>query len=121
MADPTWKVAEREIAKRLGGVRVPITGRIRGSAPDIAHARWALEVKLRSHLPSLLTDAMDQAVKSIRGEQIPLVVLHEKGTRYDDDLVCLRLVDFLKLTACTATSCARTDETRDGTQEGGMP
>ena len=90
----TWKAVERAIAKRLGGVRVPITGRIRGSAPDIEHEWLSLEVKHRKKLPSWLHDAMEQATLSKRGEQLPTVVLHECGKNHDDDFVIMRLQDF---------------------------
>lgn len=93
----TWKNAEREIAARLGGVRVPVTGRQRGDAPDIAHATLALEVKARSALPALITGAMAQAKACAKGAQAPCVVLHQAGARYDDSIVCMRLADFAAL------------------------
>jgi hypothetical protein len=37
-----WKRTERSIATRLGGQRVPVSGRARRDAPDIAHPRLAL-------------------------------------------------------------------------------
>ena len=96
MTDKTWKATERKLASRLGGKRVPITGRIRGSAPDIEHSWLSLEVKHRKQLPAWIYDAIDQAVKSNTGEQLPTVILHECGKRHDDDLVVLRLQDFEK-------------------------
>lgn len=89
-----WKETEREIARRVGGERIPVTGRARGSAPDVAHEHFAVEVKHRQRLPRWLWDALDQAVKAVRGEQVPLVVLHESGRWHDNDLVVMRLVDF---------------------------
>lgn len=94
MSDKAWKAYERRLAKRLGGERVPITGRIRGSAPDVKNSWLSIEAKFRKQLPAWLFDAMDQAVKSIRGEQLPIVVLHQSGTRTDNDFVVLRLKDF---------------------------
>jgi len=47
MADKRWKATERRIAALLGGRRVPVSGRGRGNAPDIAHPWLALEVKDR--------------------------------------------------------------------------
>lgn len=90
-----WKHHEREIAKRLNGVRVPVTGRQRGSAPDIAHPTLAIEVKSRSNPPKFLMDAMDQAKASVRGNQTPIVVIHEKGQRHDNDFVVMRFKDWL--------------------------
>jgi hypothetical protein len=56
-----WKRTERKVAALLGGVRVPVSGRARGDAPDVAHARLSIEVKSRKELPAWLMDAMVQA------------------------------------------------------------
>jgi hypothetical protein len=94
-----WKAGERknaEIITDLGygqSRRVPVSGRSRGDAPDIANPRFSIEQKHRRKLPKLVTDAFDQAVKSIRGEQVPIVILHEHGTRYLNSLVVVRLRD----------------------------
>lgn len=97
MSDKTWKSAERKIAALLGGERVPVTGRQRGSAPDIQHDVFSIEVKHRAQLPDWLFDAMRQAEASQRGDQIPLAVFHLKGMAYRESLVVLRLEDLLKL------------------------
>ena len=50
MANQTWKHTERHLAASLGGERVPVSGRTgeKGQeAPDIAHDRYAIEVKHR--------------------------------------------------------------------------
>jgi hypothetical protein len=91
----TWKAVERELARRLGGERIPVNGRRRGSAPDIAHDTLSLEIKHREALPAWLHDAMAQAVASKRGTQIPVVILHECRSRHEDDFVILRLGDFI--------------------------
>lgn len=97
MSRSTWKATERTIAARLGGKRVPVSGRERGYAPDIAHETLSLEVKHRKELPAWLHDAMDQAVKSARPGQTPVAILHEHGTRHDGDLCVLRLADLERL------------------------
>lgn len=89
-----WKADERAIAGRLGGTRVPVTGRDRGDAPDIKHPLFAVECKTRAALPVLLKEAMAQAKAAVRGEQVPLVVLHQRGARHSEDYVCMRLADF---------------------------
>lgn len=95
MPDKAWKRAEREIAERLGGKRVPITGRQRGDAPDIAHDRLSLEVKSRKTLPEWIKDAMRQArAANADGTKLPAVVLHEQGKRYLDAIVCMPLREF---------------------------
>ena len=95
MSNKPWKYVEREIAARLGGRRVPVTGRQRGDAPDIEHAHLAIEVKSRKNMPVFLMDAMAQAKASIRGNQTPVVVIHQHGNRYDDAMVVMRLKDFV--------------------------
>jgi hypothetical protein len=92
-----WKSVERKIAALLGGERVPITGRIRGSAPDIKHELFSIEVKHREHLPDWLLDAMNQADESNNGSQIPMVVLHEKNMMFLNCLCVLRLSDIIEL------------------------
>lgn len=93
----TWKSAERKIASLLGGQRIPITGRTRGSAPDVQHDILSIEVKHWQNLPNWLHDAMSQAEASQRGNQLPAVILHEKGMDYEDCFTVMRLSDIIKL------------------------
>ena len=95
----TWKQAEREVAARLGGRRVPVTGRGRGDAPDVAHDTLSLEVKHRGALPAWLLGAMAQAAAASRDGRVPVAVLHEGGRPYDDALCVLRLADLARLLA----------------------
>lgn len=81
-----WKRAERRVSAELGGVRVPVTGRGRGDAPDIAHPVLSLEVKHRARLPAWLTGALEQARASSRDGRVPVAVLHASGARYADAL-----------------------------------
>ncbi len=99
MADPAWKRTERAIAQRLGGRRVPVSGRARGATPDVAHARWSVEVKQRQTLPAWLETALEQAQAAARNGQVPIVVLHAAGQAHARDVVLLRLADFLALTS----------------------
>lgn len=88
---------ERKIAELLGGVRIPITGRIRGNVPDIQHDIFSIEVKHKQTLPDWIHDAMNQAEQSRRGEQIPLVVLHQKGQKFDQSFTIMRLCDTIEM------------------------
>lgn len=97
MTNPAWKRTEREVARRLGGTRVPVSGRQRGDQPDVAHDVFSVEVKHKASLPGWLKDALAQATASKRGEQTPLVVLHEDGARFDGALCVLTLRDLLAL------------------------
>ena len=96
MSRATWKRTEREVAARLNGKRVPITGRQRGDVPDVAHDWLSIEVKHRRIVPAWLSDAMAQADAANKaGDRLPVVVVHEEGKRHDDNLVVMRLGDFV--------------------------
>ena len=91
----TWKDNERRVARRLHGARVPVADKRSGA--DVVNERLAIECKHRKQLPNWLHSAMSQAVKAARGEQLPIVVLHELNKRSDNDYVFLRLADFERL------------------------
>ena len=57
----TWKQAEREIAERMGGKRVPVTGRDRGDAPDVDVPMFSVEVKAGRNALSAATIKLAQA------------------------------------------------------------
>ncbi|GIV60031.1 MAG: hypothetical protein KatS3mg043_1120 [Rhodothermaceae bacterium] len=94
MPEKSWKRTERKVAERLGGRRVPVTGRSRGDVPDVDHAWLSIEIKHRSRLPSWIEDALRQAEAAARDGQLPVAILHERGRNHDQDLVVLRLRDF---------------------------
>jgi hypothetical protein len=103
MRSQSWKATERFIAEQLGGRRVPITGRQRGDAPDIAHDRWSIEVKRRSGpyaFPQWLVTALEQADAANPGDKVSLVVVeHAHGSgRRKDHYALLRLPDFIDVT-----------------------
>lgn len=93
MPDKQWKACERAVARILGGERVPVNGRIRGSAPDITHDTLSLEVKYRQSVPAWLTDALEQATASSTNGKLPVAVLHQQGRPYADALCVMRLED----------------------------
>ncbi len=96
MPERRWKATERAIARLLGGVRVPVSGRQRGDAPDVAHAWLSVEVKDRAALPAWLAEALAQAEASAGPLQLPIAVLHQVGQRHDRALVVLRLGEFVE-------------------------
>ncbi len=95
MSDTRWKATERRIAALVGGRRVPVSGRARGDAPDIAHPWVALEVKDRASLPLWLLDVLAQAEASATPDQLAVAVLHRAGDRHDHALIVLRLGAFV--------------------------
>lgn len=95
--DKLWKASERRVAALLGGTRVPVSGRARGDNPDVSHRLLSTEVKMRTKLPALYASAMKQAQASAKEGEVPVVVMHEKGKRYDEALVMFRMKDFLPI------------------------
>ena len=101
-----WKRCERRIASYIGGERVPVTGRQRGSAPDIEHPWLAVEVKYReAGIPQWVDEALAQADASKRlcqppqgatrdAHQLPVAILCGKGETAGEARVVMRLEDF---------------------------
>lgn len=95
------------MAAALGGVRVPVTGRQRGSAPDIAHETYAIEHKYGRVMSARMVEAMEQAEASAAESasqglyRTPLVTIENvrAGRRENGLFVLMRLCDFLELTA----------------------
>ena len=107
MDKATWKKIERVWAERLGGIRVPVTGRGRGSAPDVEHPRWSVEVKAGKVMSSRMQTAVEQAVASAKGtEKIPLVCITQTdGTRgaVNQHYILMRWEDFCSVTGLPPT------------------
>jgi hypothetical protein len=99
MERSTWKAIERDWAARLGGTRVPVTGRQRGNAPDVAHERFAVEIKTGRVMSPRMQDAVAQAVACARDGQIPLVGITQAVGRghQNQHYVLMRWDDFRKL------------------------
>jgi len=110
VTNPAWKRTERAIAERLGGQRVPVSGRQRGDAPDIAHDRLAIECKRRRSVPAWLLEAMAQAEAAARPGQLPVAIVHRHGGKHADDLAVLRLSD---LAALMAAECPKSHSQKE--------
>ena len=96
-----WKQVELALARRLGGERVPVTGRTRGWAPDIDHSWLAIEVKSTKRPLAIVVTMMDQAVKAAewakrkgKDERLPIGVYHTVGRDLSNAVVFMRLRDF---------------------------
>jgi len=90
-----WKAAERKIAAKLGGQRVPVSGRGRGDVPDVQAGWLVAEIKSYDKNPPSIHNAMAQAKASARPGQLAISVFHRNGDRYSDDIVMLTLGDWL--------------------------
>ena len=86
-------------ASMLGGVRVPVTGRGRGDAPDIAHPTLSIEVKAGKTISTRLSDGMEQAKASIRGDQYPILCASHsrKGNQGNINWVMMEADVFIKI------------------------
>lgn len=76
---------------------MPVTGRQRGSAPDVEHPRYAIEVKAGKVLSPRLSLGIHQAVAAAVGTgKIPLLCITHKteGKRDAEHFVLLRLEDW---------------------------
>lgn len=93
-----WKRAEREIAKRLGGTRIPLLGR-KGSDLDVPFL--FVEVKSRKSIGEYLWEEFFSQIlegKEIAGdERVPAIAIHRPGMKYDDALICIRAGDWQEL------------------------
>ena len=89
----TWKRHEKRTAKALGGERV--SGPWREGADVVAD--WIVaECKSREKLPQWIIKAVQQAMDAAGEYQLPVAVLHQKYQRSENDLVVMRLGDFLE-------------------------
>jgi len=106
--DKTWKKFERDIAKELRDIgdiaeRVPVTGRTRGSAPDVESLFFSIECKYRKSIPKWIKDGMDQAIAStsimFKGDRMktPILFIKEKGSSIGNTFVVFRLEDIKDL------------------------
>ena len=91
-----WKRHELRTARAFGGQRAGATGK---GGEDVTGVKWlTIECKERQSLPAWLTGAMAQAVGYAAQkltDTLPIVVIHEKGKRADNDLVVMRRQDFV--------------------------
>ena len=82
MSSQRWKRVEREIAKLLNGVRIPLLGR-QGSDLDVPYL--FVEVKSRKVIGEYLwTDYMAQILAAGEEIKVPAIVLHRPGMKYRD-------------------------------------
>lgn len=95
MANRTWKIAEQSIAGMMGGRRVSNTALGLRSA-DVETDAYSVEIKTRKAMPAWLMDAVNQAHRNCVGDRLALVVLHTVGQRRVNDLVVLRLGEFIE-------------------------
>jgi len=98
MANKPWKKFERWVAGKFGTVRRPGSGAHgtkQGGQDDIKHPFLFVEAK---HLQNLYTHTLfkEARIKARQdGGKIPILALHQKGTPYEECLICCRMEDLL--------------------------
>jgi hypothetical protein len=109
-ARATWKASERRMAARMGGERVPVSGRQRGDQPDIAGASIAgiplsIEHKYGQRILSArLHEALDQAEAARRSpDEMAVVTVEEvREGRMNRHLVVVDADDWQRIEAVYA-------------------
>lgn len=84
---------EQFLARAFGGQRIGISGR---ATIDVMTPTLAIEAKEKEHLPKWIMSALALARSKALDGQTPILVLHQLGNKHDDDLVVLRLEDFMR-------------------------
>ena len=92
MRTNNWKNVEREVAKLFGGKR---TGNNGDSRRDVEHPIFSIEVKHRKTFPDWLHSAYGQADRE-KEHRIPIVVLHERHTKFEDSYVVIKAEHFCR-------------------------
>jgi hypothetical protein len=64
----------------------------------VEHDQLSIECKHRESVPKWIKNAMDQAEASIKSkDQVPIVVIHEKNQRRENDLVVMKMKHFQEI------------------------
>lgn len=82
------KRTEKAIAKITGGKRLGILGR-----DDVQAGAFSIEVKDRVSFVG--ATFMQQAIRNCPEGKTPLVIVHQTGSRHTDDIVLMRLADWI--------------------------
>ena len=84
------KATERNIAKRVGGVRVGLLGN-----EDINHPEFSIEVKDRKKFTGV--KYLEQAERNCPDGKIPIAIVHVTRQCHGRDVVLVRLNDWQRL------------------------
>lgn len=89
-----WKIFEKRIGARLGGVRVGILG-----GEDVRHPILSIECTQvdKKRFPQMVKNKYLQAIKNAPKGKRPVVIMKEKRRSDDNSFVVLSLVNFEKI------------------------
>jgi hypothetical protein len=99
MADKRWKAVERNVAKLLGGERIPVTGEREGM--DVRTPIFAVQVKHGRKRPSYLRTWLDGIRDAGKrgGGRLGIVVWITNGEGANDGIVMMQASEFAALAA----------------------
>lgn len=63
-------------------------------AEDLRHPLLSVECKHRTHIHKYFHDWIAQSQAAATDDKLPIVVVHEHGTKHKEDIVIINLVDF---------------------------
>lgn len=86
------KAVQKKVVESLGGLNIGTLG-----GEDGSHPIFSIEVKHR--VKFIGESFMVQAEKNCPEGKIPLLVVHSKNKRHEDDLVIMRMYEFEKMMA----------------------
>lgn len=86
-----WKIYEKRVGARLGGIRVGILG-----GEDVRHPILSIECTQvdKTRFPKMVKNKYLQAIKNCPKGKTPIVVMKEKRRNDDNSLVILSLLNF---------------------------
>ena len=92
MASKHWKNIEKYVAERFGGTRPGATGT---DTADVINDEFCIQVKYRKSLPEWLHHALhNAAINAARHTLLPLVILKERGTSWDEAIAMMPLKEW---------------------------
>jgi len=89
-----WKIFEKRVGARLGGVRVGILG-----GEDVRHPTLSIECTQidRKRFPKMVKNKYYQAIRNCPKGKMPIVVMKEKRRSDDNALVVISLLNFERI------------------------
>lgn len=96
MSDKSWKAVERRVARKLGGVRIPLSGRSNlGQIGDVLIEGYTIECKSGRQIPKAVVAWLETLRALSKDVEIPLLVMQPKFLK--EQIVALTLSDLVKV------------------------
>lgn len=84
------KATEKAIAKMTGGKRIGVLG-----SEDVLHPVYSIETKSKQSF--VASSWFEQCERNNKEHKIPLLVVHVRGRRHNNDFAILKLTDLMAL------------------------